>query len=918
MPELDRDARERLVADAAALQAQASSLLATREAARSAGADARQAIVSRTFPVSFPAAHDLMPEPATASPVVKGESRGRLLMLRPQDANLFSALLTAEPLDNLPESFDSWLERSSTSIPYAIPHAAPQWPTRRFFGRAPSTEARDRATADLMAHLALARTPQVQHDLERARPRDTHGTPLRPEHLRQATASALEVSADAIVVLPTHELQQLANALLAGAEHAHRAAAVESDARTAAEDMVDETASALLADVDIDQLRRMVSVGRFPSSALERAGITSVAGFLSRTDGWFRAIDGISPSTTSVLRAAARELQAQAREQAAIDVAGTSGSARRLRTALKAMIDHRFRDRGAEADSGLSLRMEELARTVAEETARPASSSPYPSGAGHAPAVIVGTDPDDARALLDAVRSFVHRQDARVAGNHLQEQERARLTSTADEDFTAHGSDYFALLTELGFEGHIAQNTHGDLPARLIEQVEREDLDTELLTLESLRRYQHFAARFIVRQQRVIIGDEMGLGKTIEALAAIAHFTRSDHRHTLVICPAAVVANWIRETESKTSIPAYRLHGAERDSAAARWQEKGGVAVTTFETLGRLMESGRFAQLDTVVVDEAHKIKNPEAKRTQYSVAQLQRASHAILMTGTPIENRVEEFRTLISYLDPRLARSAEGLLPMTFRKHIAPAYLRRNQDDVLKELPELNEIESWTEFSDADRREYVSAVAAGNFMAMRYAAMASGRDSNKVERLIEIVEDAEANGRKVIVFSCFTSVSDSLAELLPAQIFGLISGAVSPMQRQEIVDQFSNAPGGGVLLSQIQAGGEGLNIQAASVVVICEPQIKPSLETQAIARAHRMGQKRSVQVHRLMSDEGVDPRVVELLAAKTRTFDVYARESAAKDSDREAVEAGEVAIGRRLVTEEQARILGDRSASPL
>ena len=114
------------------------------------------------------------------------------------------------------------------------------------------------------------------------------------------------------------------------------------------------------------------------------------------------------------------------------------------------------------------------------------------------------------------------------------------------------------------------------------------------------------------------------------------------------------------------------------------------------------------------------------------------------------------------------------------------------------------------------------------------------------------------------------------------------------------------------MLLSQIQAGGEGLNIQAASIVVICEPQLKPSLEVQAIARAYRMGQQRSVQVHRLLSDEGVDPRIVKLLGEKTKVFDEYARDSATKDSDLDAVETGDVAIAKRLVAEEQQRVLHD------
>ena len=279
-------------------------------------------------------------------------------------------------------------------------------------------------------------------------------------------------------------------------------------------------------------------------------------------------------------------------------------------------------------------------------------------------------------------------------------------------------------------------------------------------------------------------------------------------------------------------------------------------------------------------------------------------------MTGTPIENRLEEFRTLIGYLDPELARTAEGLPPLSFRQHISTTYLRRNQEDVLKELPELNEIEDWIEFSDEDRAAYEEQVLAGSFMGMRRAAMTSGTASNKVDRMSEIIDDATQNSRKVIVFSFFRSVIETLPDLLPTSaLYGPISGSVSADRRQEIIDDFTQAPGGAVLLAQIQAGGEGLNIQAASIVIICEPQLKPSLETQAIARAHRMGQQRSVQVHRLLSDEGTDPRIVELLAEKTQVFDDYARESAAKNLDLEAMETGDVAIGKQVVAEERERI---------
>jgi hypothetical protein len=118
------------------------------------------------------------------------------------------------------------------------------------------------------------------------------------------------------------------------------------------------------------------------------------------------------------------------------------------------------------------------------------------------------------------------------------------------------------------------------------------------------------------------------------------------------------------------------------------------------------------------------------------------------------------------------------------------------------------------------------------------------------------------------------------------------------------------------VLLAQIQAAGVGLNMQAASVVVLCEPQIKPTLEHQAVARAHRMGQVRPVGVHRLLATGGVDERLVRILERKTRLFDAYARRSAVAEATPDAVDVSDTELARRIVEEEQAR-LGMTDASP-
>jgi SNF2 family DNA or RNA helicase len=247
----------------------------------------------------------------------------------------------------------------------------------------------------------------------------------------------------------------------------------------------------------------------------------------------------------------------------------------------------------------------------------------------------------------------------------------------------------------------------------------------------------------------------------------------------------------------------------------------------------------------------------------------------------------------------------------------VAPAYLRRNQEDVLAELPELVEVAEWLPMSRADLTAYQDAVAAGNFMAMRQAAMLQGMRSEKIRRLIEIVAEAEDNGRRVLVFSHFRTVLDQVARALPGTVFGPLTGSVPAAARQAMVDRFSASGHGAALVAQIVAGGVGLNIQAASVVVICEPQLKPTTEWQAIARARRMGQLESVQVHRLLSEEGVDQRVTEILERKQKLFEGFARVSETADSAPEAFDISEADLAREVVAAERRRLFSQDPGEP-
>jgi len=483
-------------------------------------------------------------------------------------------------------------------------------------------------------------------------------------------------------------------------------------------------------------------------------------------------------------------------------------------------------------------------------------------------------------------------------------------------DFELRAADYYNLLAEIAAAPpRDRAAAEGFLPDELSGRVRAQRLDDTCRRV-SLRGYQAFGARFALAQKRVILGDEMGIGKTIQAIAALAHLAAGGATHFLVVCPASVLVTWVREVETRSTLRAYRLHGAGRALARNEWTERGGVAVVTFDGLRGLDSAPPLGML---VVDEAHYVKNSETRRSRAVAGWCARTERVLFMTGTPMENRVEEFRTLVGYLRPgRLAElrdSDAAAGAQAFRRAVAPVYLRRNQEDVLTELPDLVHVDEWEELSAADADAYREAVEAGRFMDMRRAAYAVPDKSAKLERLRELVGEAADNGLKVVVFSCFRAVLATVEEALGPGVHGPIAGGVPPERRQEMVDAFTAAPGHAVLLAQIQAGGVGLNLQAASVVILCEPQIKPTAESQAVGRAYRMGQVRRVQVHRLLSPDSVDERMLSILQAKSALFDAYARRSDLAESTPEAVDVSERELARQIVEEEQRRLAGDDGA---
>lgn len=526
------------------------------------------------------------------------------------------------------------------------------------------------------------------------------------------------------------------------------------------------------------------------------------------------------------------------------------------------------------------------------------------------------------QAKKQQILSAVNSLSARAAGEFgngvlLQQCDQVffPLPSMYWKDFQDNAPAYYAQLETLGLHWAKDNTKHG-LPEQLADAVNAQPLDLQYLKA-TLRNYQTFGVKYIVHQKKTLLGDDMGLGKTIQAIAAMSALKAAGKTHFMVVCPASVLINWCREIPRHSTLEVTKVHGNDED-ALLHWRENGDVCVTTFESISRFKLPERFP-ISMIVTDEAHYVKNPDTQRTKALLGLLKRTDYTLFMSGTPLENRVEEMCFLVSCLQPHTAKSLESVKYLStaeqFRQQLSPVYLRRTRDDVLQELPDLIEKEQWCTLTPQEQASYYDATMSENFMAMRQVSwnVSDLSHSSKAARLLELCNQAKEQNRKVIVFSFFRNTLRQVAQLLGERCMEPITGSVSPQRRQEIIDEFGKADSGAVLISQVQAGGTGLNIQSASVIIFCEPQIKPSIENQAIARAYRMGQVRDVLVYRLLADDTIDEQIMEILRTKQELFDNFADESAV---GAESLKERQQDWITRMVAEEKARLLAGNNSN--
>lgn len=651
---------------------------------------------------------------------------------------------------------------------------------------------------------------------------------------------------------------------------------LEDKIREAVSAVTEVQVKALLSAMDVEELNRGKKGIRV--AALRAAGINDLGQLYGLSRGKLESIEGIGEMGAQTIYSTVRSIAELTRSNIRIKLS-VEDKSREFAAMLPPVYQYMLTDGARKRGRELSKRYGSQAESAVRESKKAQNTIGWAFASKETKQAAAR-----ASAQLDHIVFAGFAEDAEKNYKEYMavsapDEKRAR------EAFERNSAGFAVVLDELGI------NTAGEsgwsaIPAELAEKVNALPLDLRYLKA-TLRPYQVFGTKYILTQKRTLLGDEMGLGKTMQAIAAMAALKAEGGEKFLVVCPASVLVNWCREIEQHSELEVTEIHGNDKGDELRRWISKGTVAVTTYETARSLTLPEEF-KLSMLVADEAHYVKNPYALRTRALMNLADRSEHVLYMTGTPIENNVDEMCFLMSTLQPETAKTVEELKLISsapqFREGIAPVYLRRTRDDVLTELPEKIEQEQWCRPTDEDKKHYMGSVLAKNFMAMRRIAWDhSDLDkSSKAQRLMEILEMAKEEGRKVIVFSYFLDTAEKVCHLVGDGVYGPINGSVTAAKRQQIVDEFTAAPDGAVLVSQVTAGGTGLNIQAASVVIFCEPQIKPSMETQAISRAYRMGQARSVLVYRLLCTGTVDEDIYTMLQTKQEIFDTFAEDSVA------------------------------------
>jgi superfamily II DNA or RNA helicase len=395
-----------------------------------------------------------------------------------------------------------------------------------------------------------------------------------------------------------------------------------------------------------------------------------------------------------------------------------------------------------------------------------------------------------------------------------------------------------------------------------------------------------------------ILADDMGLGKTVQTLAALA----VSGGPALVVAPTSVLRNWANEAARFAPDLRVCVYWGPR----RQLDPSADLVITTYAVLRLDLEALAARRWRTVVLDEAQAIKNPESQAAQ--AAYRLDADLRLALTGTPVENRLEELWSAFHFVTPGLLGGRKAFrerfsgpiergdrrAQQTLRARIRPFVLRRLKSEVARDLPPRTDVVLRCALSDEERaiyesvrtlgREDVARLLAGGrtlqvleiLLRMRQAACHTGllpgkgaASSAKVDLLLETLDQVLSEGHRALVFSQWTSLLDLLEAPLRARGLAWARLDGSTRDRAGEVERFNAPDGPPLFLLSLKAGGTGLNLTAADYVFHLDPWWNPAVEDQATDRAHRIGQDRPVVSCRIIADDTVEERILELQERK-------------------------------------------------
>ena len=477
---------------------------------------------------------------------------------------------------------------------------------------------------------------------------------------------------------------------------------------------------------------------------------------------------------------------------------------------------------------------------------------------------------------------------------------------------------YLDQLTKISQSLHVERDVSFKSMVREFKQVEDADFTVPVNLQKTLRRYQKTGYRWLKTlskyQMGGILADDMGLGKTLQVISVLLSEKGQSNKSSLIVAPSSLIYNW--ESEIHKFAPGLTTMIIHGDPATRRQliQDSSNVdiVITSYDLIRRDVESYQSQSFRYCILDEAHYIKN----HTTLSAKAVKKVNSEIrfALTGTPIENSLSDLWSIFDFILPGyfgtyaqfrkkyevpIMKQQNLNLLSRIHQQVAPFILRRLKKDVLKELPEKIETSMYCEMDKTQRDLYHAMVyemkeemnqeiqeqgiersrikILALLMRLRqiccdpslYLENYKG-ESAKLKLCLELVDECISTGHKVLIFSQFTSMLDILSKELTAKEIKhlMLTGSTKTNERLALTEQF-NSDDTPVFLISLKAGGTGLNLTGADVVIHYDPWWNMSAQNQATDRAHRLGQEKTVQVFKLFVKNTIEEKIERLQQRK-------------------------------------------------